>query len=240
MGRQLVPGHRINSSDSAKSGGLLLKLRLVPTIALLSWFLGGILLGLIEVIILPSDPIYSTLLQLSPLLFLVGGIWLIFSNYQKLSRGYDKNSRRLRRIMGIGWFAIFGVDAGVASLNNMATEIFNVQLPYYYQGVSLAQRVITLMGILTLGTAASLSLAKHDQPSNRLPMQQSPDFWEEPVTNIGFISLLLGVILGLAQYWSMIVFAGLILLLAGAMFYPIGVLTEKELAMTEAQADLKT
>ena len=44
--------------------------RLPNVIALLSWFAGGILLGLIEVIALPSDPVYSTLLQLLPLLFL--------------------------------------------------------------------------------------------------------------------------------------------------------------------------
>ena len=57
--------------------------RLPNVIALLSWFAGGILLGLIEVIALPSDPVYSTLLQLLPLLFLVGGIWFIVSQYQK-------------------------------------------------------------------------------------------------------------------------------------------------------------
>src|SRR5437870_3263367 len=94
-------------------------MRLVPLIAILSWFLGGILLGLIEVITLPSDPTYSTLLQFSS------------------------------------------------------------------------------------------------------------DFWEKPLINIGFIALLLGLVLGLAQYWSPVVFAGFILLLTGAMLYPIGRITEK-------------
>ena len=54
--------------------------RLPNVIALLSWFVGGMLLGLIEIMALPSDPFYSTLLQLLPLLFLGVGVWVIVSS----------------------------------------------------------------------------------------------------------------------------------------------------------------
>ena len=46
-------------------------------------------------------------------------------------------------------------------------------------------------------------------------------------TTLGIISLLFGVVLGLAQYWQTVVFAGFTLLPAG-LFYPIGRLTEMD------------
>src|ERR1700757_4645678 len=98
-------------------------MQLVASLALVSWFAGGILLGLIEIITLPVDPITSTLLQLLPLLFLIGGIWYILSKFQQLA-GSKSNSGRLRKVMTAGWVALFGVDAGVASINNMSTQIF--------------------------------------------------------------------------------------------------------------------
>src|SRR5947208_2595082 len=140
-------------------------MRLVPLIAILSWFLGGILLGLIEVITLPSDPTYSTLLQLLPLAFLLVGAWIIISQYQMLRFRLDRTSKRLKRVMGLGWIAVFGVDAGVASLNNIATVIFHTQLPYYYQGVSLAQKITALMGIFILGIVSGLTLHQHRESS---------------------------------------------------------------------------
>ena len=213
--------------------------RLPNVIALLSWFAGGILLGLIEVIALPSDPVYSTLLQLLPLLFLVGGVWFIVSQYQKLRALNDRTSSRMKTIMGVGWLAIFGVDAGVASLNNMATEIFNRQLPYYYQGVSLAQKTIALLGIFILGIVSSLSLRKHQEAQIKLPAHHPSDPWEKPLTNMGFIALLLGVVLGLAQYWQPVVFAGFVLLLAG-LLYPVGKLTEKNFALSDDEAGVAT
>jgi len=201
---------------------------------------GGVLLGLIEVIALPSDPVYSTLLQLLPLLFLVGGIWFIVSQYQKLRALNDRTSSRIKTIMGIGWLAIFGVDAGVASLNNMATEIFNRQLPYYYQGVSLAQKTIALLGIFILGIVSSLSLRKHQEAQIKVPAHHPSDPWEKPLTNMGFIALLLGVVLGLAQYWQPIVFAGFVLLLAGLLLYPVGKLTEKNFALSDDESGMAT
>jgi len=214
--------------------------RLPNVIALLSCFVGGVLLGLIEVIALPSDPVYSTLLQLLPLLFLVGGIWFIVSQYQKLRALNDRTSSRIKTIMGIGWLAIFGVDAGVASLNNMATEIFNRQLPYYYQGVSLAQKTIALLGIFILGIVSSLSLRKHQEAQIKVPAHHPSDPWEKPLTNMGFIALLLGVVLGLAQYWQPIVFAGFVLLLAGLLLYPVGKLTEKNFALSDDESGMAT
>ena len=150
----------------------------------------------------------------------------------------DRTSSRLKTVMGVGWVAVFGVDAGVASLNNIATVIFHTQLPYYCQGVSFAQKIIALMGIFTLGTVSGLLLKKNRESPNKLRAQYSSDFWEKPLTNIGFIALLLGLVLGLAQYWSPIVFAGFILLLAGAMLYPIGRITEKKIEPPDNDAGL--
>lgn len=210
--------------------------RLADLIALASWFMGGVLLGVIEVIALPSDPLYSTILQLLPLLFLVGGVWFIVSRYQKLSVRIDRTSNRLKTLMGVGWFAILGVDAGLASLNNIATEIFHSQLPYYYQGVSLAQKIIALAGVFTLGIMSGLSLRKTPEPQVKLPAPHPANPWETPMTNIGVIALLFGVVLGLAQYWQPVVFAGFILLLAGILLYPIGRLTEKGIRLPVDEA----
>ncbi|OLC61291.1 hypothetical protein AUH73_07655 [archaeon 13_1_40CM_4_53_4] len=162
-----------------------------------------------------------------PLVFLLVGAWFIVSQYQMLRVQLDQRSSRLKRVMGLGWIAVFGVDAGVASLNNMATIIFHTQLPYYYQGVSLAQKIIALMGIFILGMVSGLTSHQHRESPDKLRAQFSSDFWEKPLINIGFIALLLGLVLGLAQYWSPVVFAGFILLLTGAMLYPIGRITEK-------------
>jgi hypothetical protein len=129
--------------------------------------------------------------------------------------------------MILGWFALFGVDAGVASVNNMSIEIFRTSIPYYFYGVSLAQKLIALAGIFVLGGSA-IRVSRRSPASQE---QRSPEeltgFWDKPVTGVGFITLLLGVVLGLAQYWSTLVFAGFILLIAGAFLYPIGKLTEK-------------
>jgi hypothetical protein len=57
--------------------------------------------------------------------------------------------------------------------------------------------------------------------------QAHSDFWETPVTNIGFTSLLLGFVLGLAQYWSSVVFPGFTLLIARAFLLQIGIITKR-------------
>jgi hypothetical protein len=196
-------------------------------VALLSWFTGGIILGLIELIPLPSDPVYSTLLQLLPLLLLAGGIWFIVREFQNLGNDSRLTSRRLRRVMIAGWVGVFGVDAGVASINNMSFQIFHLQLPYYYQGVSLAQKVIALTGIFVLGIASVFAKRLPRRDFNAI-IHTPSDFWEKPVTNIGFTSLLLGIVLGLGQYWSSVVFAGFILLLAGLFLLPVGIITERQ------------
>jgi hypothetical protein len=205
--------------------------RLVPTLANLLWFAGGFLLGLIEIIKLPTDPAYSTLLQLLPLLLLVGGIWFVISQYQRLGTQTGSSSSRLRRAMNLGWIALFGVNAGVASLNNMSTVIFHTPLPYYFQGISLSQKIIALAGIFVLGTASILATGLHGGSQREAAKQGRADFWERPLTNIGFIALLSGVVLGLAQYWLVVVFAGFVLLLAGVMLYPVGRLTEKNIGI---------
>lgn len=205
-------------------------MRFAKVLALSSWFVGGVILGLIEIVTLPSDPNLSTLLQILPLFFLAGGIWFVIEQYRKLSETSTNPSRHLRRVMIVGWIAVFGVDAGVASIDNMSSQIFHMMLPYYYQGVSLAQKITALAGIFVLGEAAILATRTVDTVPRRA--QRVSDFWEKPVTNIGFTSLLLGVVLGLGQYWSSVVFTGFILLLAGAFMYPIGLLTEKDTATT--------
>ena len=204
---------------------------LASVAALLSWFAGGVLLGLIEFFQLPQNPAISTALQLLPLLFLGGGIWFVISEYQRLRGGSDLRSTRLRYLMIFGWISVFGVNAGIASINNMSNVIFHAQIPYYFQGISSAQKVIALAGVFVLGLASVLSMP-WDQVK---PVRGtgSSDFWEKPLTNIGFIVLLIGVVLGLAQYWSIIIFAGFFLLLAGLMLYPVGRLTEKDIQAKE-------
>jgi hypothetical protein len=203
-------------------------MRFVHFVALLSWFAGGILLGLIEVIALPSDPGYSTILQLLPLFFLAGGIWFIIREFQSVVGKSNQSSRRVRRVMSVGWVAVFGINAGVASINNMSFQIFHYQLPYYYQGISLAQKLIALAGIFVLGGASILAARHPFEATMTGRLNASSGFWEKPATNIGFTSLLLGVVLGLGLYWPSVVFAGFILLLTGLFLYPIGRLTEKE------------
>lgn len=197
------------------------------TVAIISWFVGGVFLGAIEIIALPVDPNYSTLLQILPLLFLVGGIGFIFSNYQATMRQNDRMGIRLRIIMTVGWIALFGVDAGVASISNVATQIFHTSLPFYYQGVSLSQKIIALGGVFGLGGASLLAWRRlptipsdQDRPSRR-------DFWEQPLRSLGFVAVSLGVVLGLAQYWYPVIFASFILMVGGAILLLVGTLTEK-------------
>lgn len=200
----------------------------VSLIGIVSWFTGGVLLGLVEIIPLPKDPLYSVLLQLLPLLFLASGIWVVIVQYQKLGMRRSQSAGTLRKIMDGGWISVFGVNAGLASLNNFSIVIFQLkQFPYYFQGVSLAQKIVALTGIFVLGTTSVL--ANREKLRNSAPMVQSrADFWEKPLTNIGFIAILAGLVLGLAQYWSPVVYAGFFVLLAGAMMYLIGRWTEKD------------
>lgn len=137
--------------------------------------------------------------------------------------------------MDAGWIAVFGINAGLASLNNFSIVIFQLkQLPYYFQGVSLAQKIIALAGIFVLGTASVL--ASREEFLNSTPVvQRRADFWEKPLTNIGFIAILAGLVLGLAQYWSPIVYAGFFMLLAGAMMYLIGKWTERDIGAQEKE-----
>lgn len=200
--------------------------KLTNTLGLLSWFVGGILLGLVEIISLPKDPNYSTLLQLLPLLFLAGGIWFVFSQYQMIGKRTDRIATRLRFVMRIGWFAVFGINAGVATLNNISTEVFHMQLPYYYEGISLAQKIIALAGVFVLGGAALLTWRRLPKAPSGPESTAHGDFWERPVTNLGFVALISGVVLGLGQYWYEAVFSGFILLVAGAILLLVGLLTE--------------
>jgi hypothetical protein len=207
--------------------------KLADTLAIISWFVGCALLGLRELIVLPADPNYSTALQILPLLFLAGGITFVFSNYQATEGRNDRMATRLRIVMTMGWIALFGVDAGIASINNMATQIFHTSLPFYYQGVSLAQKIIALGGVFGLGGASLLAWRRlpttqgnPDQPNHR-------DFWEQPLTSLGFVAVSLGVVLGLAQYWYPVIFAGFILIVAGATLLLVGTLTEKSSVKSE-------
>lgn len=209
-------------------------MKLSEKIALASWFFGGFLLGLIEVIALPSDPNYSTALQLLPLFFLVGGLWFIVSQSQKLWSIRDGTSHSMRNVMLGAWIAFFGVDAGIASVNNIVADVFQQQLPYYYKGISLAQKIIALAGIFVLGMISGLT-SQRQQPPMKPAAPHSANPWEKPLTNIGLITLLLGIVLGLAQFWSAIVFSGFLLLLAGVFLYPIGKLTEKEHPMSDEE-----
>ena len=205
-------------------------MQLIASLFVVSWFTGGVLLGLIETITLPVDPISSTLLQLLPLLFLIGGIWYIMSKFQLVADS-KSDSGRLRKVMTFGWIALFGIDAGVASINNMSTQIFNSPIPYYFQGVSLAQKLIALTGIFVLGLSAIvISRRKGDnEPKDHLNENWRVSVLDRPITTVGFITVLVGVVLGLAQYWYALIFGGFVLLLAGAMLYPIGRLMEKDL-----------
>lgn len=209
----------------------------VSLIGILSWFTGGVLLALVEIIQLPKDPLYSVLLQLLPLLFLAGGIWVVILQYQRLGMRLSQSASTLRKIMDGGWIAVFGINAGLASLNNFSIVIFQLkQLPYYFQGVSLAQKIIALAGIFVLGTTSLL--ASREKIRDSAPVaQRRPDFWEKPLTNIGFIAVLAGVVLGLAQYWSPIVYTGFFILLAGAMMYLIGRWTETDIHAPEKEPD---
>lgn len=207
--------------------------KLTNTLALLSWLVGGILLGLVEVISLPKDPNYSTLIQLLPLLFLVAGIWFVFSQYQTIGKRTDRTAARLRLVMTVGWFAFFVIDAGVASINNIATEVFHTQVPYYYQGVSLAQKIIALAGVFVLGGAALLAWHRLTRAPTIVEQTAHADFWERPATNLGFVALILGVVLGLGQYWYGVVFSGFILLVAGALLLLVGTVTEKDSSKSE-------
>lgn len=207
----------------------------VSMISILSWFTGGVLLGLVEIIQLPKDPLYSVLLQLLPLLFLAGGIWVVILQYQQLGVRRSQSASSLRKTMDGGWIAVFGINAGLPSLNNFSIVIFQLkQLPYYFQGVSLAQKIIALAGIFVLGTASVLaSREKIDTAATMV--QRRTDFWEKPLTNVGFIALLAGIILGLAQYWSPFVYAGFFLLLAGGMMYLIGRWIERDVDALEKE-----
>lgn len=201
--------------------------KLADTLAVISWFVGGALLGLIEIIALPTDPNYSTALQLLPLLFLAGGIRFIFSNYQATEGRNDRMATRLRMVMTVGWIALFGIDAGIASINNMATQIFHMPLPFYYQGVSLAQKITALIGVFGLGGASLLVWRRRLTNPSNADQSSRRDFWQQPLTSLGFISISLGVVLGLAQYWYPVIFAGFILTVAGPILLLVGTLTEK-------------
>ncbi len=162
---------------------------------------------------------------------------MVIAEYQKLSEIRDLKAAYLRRLMEAGWFAVLGVNAGIASLNNMVTEIFHRQFPYYYQGVSVGQKATGIAGIFVLGVVSILAMLMHRKFSERLVAHPSLGFWEKPLTNIGFIAVLIGVVAGLAQYWLMIVFAGLILLIAGASLYLVGRLTESSVPLPDEETD---
>ena len=137
--------------------------------------------------------------------------------------------------MDAGWIAVFGINAGLASLNNFSVVIFQLkQFPYYFQGVSLVQKIIAVAGIFFLGTASLLARREVLRNSARVVPRRA-DFWEKPLTNIGFIAFLAGVVFGLAQYWSPIVYAGFFLLLAGAMMYLIGRWIERDVGTLEKE-----
>ncbi|OLD44584.1 hypothetical protein AUI51_01580 [archaeon 13_1_40CM_2_52_4] len=91
----------------------------------------------------------------------------------------------------------------------------------------MAQKIVALIGVFVLGVAAFLALERLPRDPGNLGPPTHRDFWDRPVTSLGFVAIVLGVVLGLAQYWYAIVFAGFILLVAGVMLYLLGMLTEK-------------
>jgi hypothetical protein len=105
------------------------------------------------------------------------------SQYRKLGMQSNHSSYSIRNAMSLGWIGVFGVNAGIASMNNMSNDILHTQLRYYFQGISLAQKIIALTSIFVLGVTSIL--ASH-QPTEtpRAPVAQQPaDFWEKPLTN---------------------------------------------------------
>jgi len=78
----------------------------------------------------------------------------------------------------------------------------------------------------------------HAEAQIKLPGLPTSDPSEKSVTNIGFIALLLGVLLGLDKYCLTIVLAGFVLLLAGILLYPVGKLTEKNFPSSDDEAGM--
>ena len=142
--------------------------------------------------------------------------------YKRVRATRDEHSNLLRRAMDLGWVAVFGVNVGLASLNNFATVLFHSQLPYYFQGVSTAQKIIALAGIFVVGASSIIAeLRLKEKPS-----QEPADLSDRPVTGLGFILTLLGLVLGLAQYWNIVVFLGFVLAVAGVLLYLAGKIAE--------------
>jgi hypothetical protein len=153
----------------------------------------------------------------------IPGFLYIFSEFTRLSAANDALSKRLANMMVIGFVPFFGFGVAIPNSYRIAFDAFNVSLPY---DVSLHYLLIAgeLGGKLIMGLAAVFAreVGTSEVPEPERP--QSIRSWlREGLERIGISLIIIGFVIG----FGVTAFAAFVLIIGGAIIWPIGYIIRK-------------
>jgi len=153
----------------------------------------------------------------------IPGFLYIFGEFARLSAASDAFSKRVVRMMVIGFIAFFGFGVAIPHSYRIAFDAFNVNLPYdpSFDYLLIAGDV---GGKIIMGLAAVFAREVGPPEVPEPERAQSIRAWlREGLEPIGFSLIIIGFVIG----FGVTAFAAFVLIIAGAIIWPIGYLVRK-------------
>jgi len=192
-------------------------------VALSSYFGASIIEPVLS--ILYPNPSFTVNLVANLVLALawIPGFLYIFSEFARLSTASDAFSKRVVRMMVIGFIAFFGFGVAIPHSYRIAFDAFNVNLPYD-RSLHYLLIVGDSGGKIIMGLAAVFAREVRSSEVPEPAGAQSIRAWlREGLEPIGFSLIMIGFIIG----FGVTAFVAFVLIIGGAIIWPIGYMIRK-------------
>lgn len=192
-------------------------------LALLSYFAASTAESVLRVLS-PRFPLSTVTLiaELALALAWFPGFLYIFGEFVRLLGGKDPSSKRLVRVLVIGFLAFFACGIAIPNSYNIAFDAFQVTLPY-----PMILRYLLdggdLAGNLAMGVGAVFArgVGPIDILESEPEKAESIRAWvSEALAPIGFVTLMVGFVIG----FGFLAFAAFLVIIAGAIMLSIGLI----------------
>jgi hypothetical protein len=153
----------------------------------------------------------------------IPGFVYIFSEFARLSDASDAFSKRVVRMMVIGFIAFFGFGVAIPHSYRIAFDAFNVNLPYdpsfHYLIIAGNSAGKIIMGLAAV-FAREVGPSEVPEPAGAQSVRAS---LREGLELIGFSLIMIGFVIG----FGVTAFAAFVLIIGGAIIWPIGYIIRK-------------
>ena len=202
-------------------------------LALLSYFAASTAESVLR-ILNPRYPLPAVTLiaELALALASFPGFLYIFGEFVRLLGGKDKSSRRLVRILVVGFLAFWACGVAIPNSYNIASDAFRVTLPYptilryLLDGGDLAGKLAMGLGAVFARGVGPTDILE-SEPERAASIRE----WvSEALAPIGFVTLMIGFVIG----FGFLAFAAFLVIIPGAILLSIGLIVRWSTARSES------